>query len=139
MEWCERALIARLRTMSLEEAEALPDSGDGLAARLLYAARQTADLEELYALLGLGKRDIPSAPPYIRVLGFNERGRTLLKEMRKKASLPVLVKPAHVRRASPEAQALFDLESRFTDLYALCFPTPRPGGSEWTTGPVAAQ
>ena len=158
MEWCERALIARLRTMSLEEAEALPDSGDGLALRLLSAARRTADLEELYALtktrtytharvrrlaiyalLGLRKRDIPAAPPYIRVLGFNERGQTLLREMRRKASLPVLVKPAHVRRASLEAQALFDLESRFTDLYALCFPTPRPGGLEWTTGSVAAQ
>lgn len=154
----ERALLARLRSMTLAEAEALPDSGDGLAARLLSAAKQAASLEELYALtktrtyahararrlalyalLGLRKEDIPAAPPYIRALGFNRRGQALLKEMNEKAALPLLVKAAHIRgeaRFSPEARSLFALEERFTDLFALCFPTPRPGGLEWTTGPV---
>ena len=50
MRWLERAVIARLRGMSLEEVQALPDSGGGLAARLLSAARETTGLEELYAL-----------------------------------------------------------------------------------------
>lgn len=155
MKWVERALIARLRTMTLDEAETLPDSGGGLAARLLYAARQTANLEQLYtltktraythsrvrrlalcALLGLRAADRPSAPPYIRVLGFNSLGRTLLREMNQKAALPFFVKPAHVRRLSHEAQALLALEERFTDLFSLCFPTPRPCGLEWTTDPV---
>lgn len=155
MKYLERAVLARLRSMTLEEAEALPDSGDGLAARLLSAARQASGLEELYALtktrayahsrvrrlalcafLGLRREDIPPAPPYIRVLGFNNRGRELLKEMARKAALPLLVKPAHSRRLSSQARALFTLEGRFTDLFALCFPTPRPGGLEWTTNPV---
>lgn len=155
MKHLERALVARLRSMTLAEAEALPDSGDGLAARLLYAARQTASLEELYALtktrtyaharvrrlalyalLGLREADRPAAPPYIRVLGFNRRGRDVLREMNQRAALPFSVKPTHIPRFSPEAQALFALEERFTDLYSLCFPTPRPGGLEWTTNPV---
>lgn len=160
LKWCERAIIARLRSMPLEEAEALPDSGDGLAGRLLYAARQTADLEELYTLtktrsyaharvrrltlyafLGLREQDRLAAPPYLRVLGFNRRGQALLREMNQKAVLPFFVKAAHIhdktfRRFSPEAQALFALEERFTDLFALCFPTPRPCGLEWTTNPV---
>lgn len=155
MKHLERALIARLRSMTLEEAEALPDSGDGLATRLLCAARQTASLEQLYALtktrtyahsrvrrlalyalLGLRKQDIPPVPPYIRVLGFNSRGQELLKKMNRTAALPFFVKPAHSRRLSPQAQALFALEERFTDLFALCFPTPRPCALEWTTGPV---
>lgn len=160
LTWCGRALIARLRSMTQKEAEALPGGGDGLAARLLSAARQTADLEELYALtktrtythsrvrrlalcalLGLRKEDIPVSPPYIRVLGFGQRGQALLREMASRASLPFFVKAAHIhdrtfRRFSPEAQALFALEERFTDLFALCFPTPRPAGLEWTTSPV---
>lgn len=160
LSWCKRAMIARLRSMTLEEAEALPDSGDGLAVRLLCAARQTADLEELYALtktrtyaharvrrlalyalLGLRKQDIPAAPPYIRVLGFNRKGQALLREMNRTAALPFFVKAAHIhdktfRRFSLEAQTLFALEERFTDLFALCFPTPRPCGLEWTTNPV---
>ena len=155
MKWVGRTLIARLRSMALDEAEALPDSGDGLAARLLYAARQTADLEELYsltktrtythsrvrrlalcALLGLRAADRPATPPYLRVLGFNQRGQKLLKEMNQKAVLPFFVKPAHIRRLSREAQSVFALEDRFTDLFSLCFPTPRPCGLEWTAGPV---
>ena len=155
MKHLERALVARLRSMTLAEAEALPDSGDGLAARLLYAARQTASLEELYALtktrtyaharvrrlalyalLGLREENRPTAPPYIRVLGFNHRGRELLRKMNQTASLPFFVKPAQIPRFSPEARALFALEERFTDLYSLCFPTPRPGGLEWTTNPI---
>lgn len=155
MKRLERALIARLRSMTLEEAEALPDSGDGLAARLLRAARQTADLDELYALtktrtyaharvrrlalralLGLRKEDILPVPPYIRVLGFNRRGQALLKQMNQTARLPFFVKPAHVRRCSEEAQRLFALEERFTDLFSLCFPTPRPCGLEWTANPI---
>ena len=155
MKHLERALIARLRSMTRAEAEALPDSGDGLAARLLFAARQTASLEELYALtktrayaharvrrlalyalLGLREADRPAAPPYIRALGFNRLGQDVLREMNRRAALPFSVKPAHIPRFSPEAQALFALEERFTDLYALCFPTPWPGGLEWTSSPV---
>lgn len=155
MKYLERAVIARLRSMTLEEAESLPDSGGGLAARLLSAARQASGLEELYALaktrsyaharvrrlalcafLGLRREDVPPAPPYIRVLGFNGQGQELLKEMARKAALPLLVKPAHSRRLPSQAHALFVLEGRFTDLFALCFPTPRPAGLEWTTNPV---
>jgi len=155
MRWCERALIARLRSMTPEEAELLPDSGDGLAARLLYAARQTASLEELYALtktrtytharvrrlalyafLGLREQDRPSSPPYLRVLGFNRRGQVLLREMNQKAALPFFVKPAHIGHYSVEARRLFALEDRFTNLFVLCFPTPLPCGLEWTTNPV---
>jgi len=151
----ERTMLARLRTMTLEEAESLPGGGDGLAARLLYAARRAADLEELYArtktrtytharirrlalcaLLGLRKEEIPAAPPYIRVLGFNRRGQAVLKDMNARASLPVFVKPAHVRRLSAEAQAVFALEDRFTNLFSLCFSDPLPCGLEWTTNPV---
>lgn len=155
LTYMERAVIARLRSMPAEEAKALPDSGDGLAARLLYAARQAANLEELYsltktrayaharvrrlalyALLGLRTQDRPSTPPYIRVLGFNRKGQALLRKMVKTASLPFFVKPAHIRRLSSDAQTLFSLEERFTDLFALCFSTPRPCGLEWTTNPI---
>ena len=161
MKYLERTLIARLRAMSLTEAETFPDSGNGLATRLLCAARQAASLEELYtltktrsypharvrrlalyALLGLRKVDRPVSPSYIRVLGFNSLGRQLLKEMNQKATLPIFVKPAHMHtqtRFSPEAQDLFTLEERFTDLFALCFPTPWTSGLEWTTNPVIAK
>ena len=141
--------------MTLEQAEALPDSGDGLAARLLAAGKAATTLEEVYALtktrrytharvrrlvlwafLGLTAADRPEHVPYLRVLGFNDRGRAVLREMWKHARLPILTKPAHVRTLSPAARRLFELEDRCTDLYGLCLPTAAPGGREWTTNPA---
>ena len=80
--------------------------------------------------------DRPERPAYLRVLGFNDWGRELLKEMKTTAQLPVLTKPAHSREMSLEAQRIFELECRGTDLFALCFDTPRPKGLDFTTGPV---
>lgn len=155
LAWVERAMLARLRTMEAEEFAALPDSGaaEGLPARLYRCARQAAEIEEFYTLaktkrysharlrrlavsafLGLREKDIPAAPPYVRVLGMNRRGTAVLREGR--FSVPVLIKPAHVKALSPEAQRLFALEARGTDLYGLCFSRPRPCGLEWTRSPV---
>ena len=134
-----------------------PDSGAaaGLPARLFRAARQAAGLEEFYALaktkscsharlrrlavsafLGLTEAERPPAPLYIRVLGFRQKGQRLLRRMKTAASLPIITKPAHVKRLSPQAQALFALEARASDLYALCAPVPSPCGSDWTHTPV---
>ena len=90
----------------------------------------------LWAFLGLTAADRPAAPPYLRVLGFTPRGQELLRAMKGAASLPILTKPAHARSLDGPGRRLFQLEARCTDLYGLCFSTPRPGGLEWTTGPV---
>ena len=67
---------------------------------------------------------------------MNARGRALLAAMRKGAALPILTKPADVRRLSPEAQAVFRQEVLATDRYTLAFPgEPAPGGAEWREGP----
>ena len=157
LTWAERAVLARLRTMGEGDWAALPDSGaaEGLPARLVRTAREARTLEEFYTLaktkrytharlrrlavgafLGLKKEDRPTAVPYVRVLGLNERGQGLLKQMKKSCSLPILTKPAQARDLDGPARALFEAESRYTDLFGLCFPTPRPCGLEYTTSPV---
>lgn len=155
MEWCERWTLARLRTMTLAEAEALPDSGEGLAARLLAAGQRAGSLEEVYdltktkryaharvrrltacAMLGLTAADRPAEVPYLKVLGFTDRGREVLREMGKRARVPVVTKPAHAKALPGAGGRLAELEARCTDLYGLCFAAPWPGGAEWRTGPV---
>lgn len=154
---CERAILARLRTMTAADWAKLPDSGvaEGLPRRLERAGRACTCLAEfwelaktkryaharlrrlvLWAFLGLTAADRPDAPPYLRVLGLNGRGREVLREMKDRASLPVLTKPAHIRQFGPEAQALFALEERCTGLYGLCFASPTPCGRDWTMSPV---
>ena len=155
----ERAVLARLRTMTAEDWAALPDSGEaeGLPERLAQAGQSCTSLEEFFALaktrryprarldrlvlwafLGLTAADIPEAPPYLRVLGFNERGREVLRETKDKATLPILTKPAHARDLNETGRRLFELEARCTDLYGLCLPEIPPGGAEWLRGPEMA-
>ena len=151
----ERAVLYQLRRMSPEELAALPDCGEGLSNRLYQAIRQGTSLDEilsltktkrytharlrrilLWAFLGLTTEHRLESPPYLRVLGMNDTGRTLLRAMSERATLPILTKPAHVRNLSAEAQRLFDTESRATDLYGFCLPHMPPCGREWTKNPV---
>ncbi|MPM47857.1 hypothetical protein SDC9_94578 [bioreactor metagenome] len=152
---CERGVLAKLRTMSPAQFEMLPDCGAELAARLTRAARDAVSLEEVYelaktrryaharvrrlvlwAFLGLTAADRPERPPYFRVLGMNERGRALLRQLETQCRIPVLVKPAHVNQMGEEPQRLFGVESRCTDLYSLCSERIIPGGREYTQNPV---
>lgn len=150
LRYGERWVLGRLRTLDEGDFAALPDCGEGLSRRLYRAVRQGRSLEEVYdlaktkryaharirraalwAALGLTAGDRPDGPSYLRVLGANERGRALLREMKGKAALPVITKPAHGRGIP-----LLELEGRCTDLYQLCRETPGPCGLEWTTNPV---
>lgn len=151
----QRAILAQLRRMEETDFLALDAGGEGLGYRLAAAAREAASLEELldraktkryayarlrrlvlWAYLGLFPETLPVRVPYLRPLAMNARGRALLAAMRKGAALPILTKPADVRRLSPEAQAVFRQEVRATDLYTLAFPgEPAPGGAEWREGP----
>ncbi len=149
MEHCPRAVLAVLRRMGPSDWAAIDDVTDGLENRLARAAQSATSLEELYAAvktkrytharirrivlrayLGIGKEDYPKAPPYLRVLGFNATGKALLARMQRTATLPTVTRMADVKTLSPDGQALFRLESRCTDLYALGAKKPLPGGAE---------
>ena len=140
----------RLRSMDEGEFAALPDCGEGLSRRIYRAVRRGRTLEEVYGLaktkryaharirraalwaaLGLRAADRPDRPSYLRVLGASGTGRVLLREMKGRAALPVLTKPAHGRGVP-----LLELEARCTDLYGLCRRTVPPCGLEWTASPV---
>ena len=101
----EKQIIYNLRKMSVNEIAELPDVSEGLEFALKNAANSAANLQELfellntkrytstriqrillYSLLGITKKDMEiskKTTPYIRVLGFNERGKYLLSEISK--------------------------------------------------------
>ena len=157
LDRAERAVLARLRTMTAADWARLPDSGagEGLPPRLERAGRACRSLAEfsalakpkhwtnarlrrllIWAYLGLTQADRPARPPYLRVLGFNARGRALLREMKARARLPILTKPAHAGRLDEAGRRLFELEARCTDLYDLCLDAVPAPGREWTTDPI---
>lgn len=150
LKYGERGALAVLRSMDEGDFAALPDCGEGLSHRIFRAVRQGRTLEEvcglaktkryahsrirravLWGALGLRACDRPAHPPCLRVLGANGRGREVLREMKDRAALPIVTKPAHGRGIP-----LLELEARCTDFYQLCRETPGPCGLEWTTNPV---
>ena len=93
----ERAVLARLRTMTDAEFEALPFGSEGLWRKLMHAARKEATLEAvaaavksrrytrsridrmiLCAFLGITQEIMDTPVPYARILAFNDRGREIL-------------------------------------------------------------
>lgn len=157
LDWCERGLLARLKTLPPHYFECLPDSGEGLCNRLADAVRRGCSTEEicmltktkrytlsrvrrlvLWAFLGLTEADRPEHPLYVRVLGMNERGRAVLRRMNKTCRLPVITKPAHAKKLDKAAAALFASEAGCTDLYNLCRRdlTNASCGMEYFRGPV---
>ena len=151
--WAERGALYRLRTMTPADFAALPDCTEGLEHRLARAAGQAGSLEEFYALAKskryaharirrialrafLGVTSIPVHVPYLRVLGASGRGLELLREMKARAALPVVTKPAHGRALEGEAGALFTACRRWDDLWGLCLERPIPAGWSWREGPV---
>ena len=98
----ERAILARLRTMTDDEFEALPYGSEGLWRKFMHASRTHATLEQILsatkskrytrtrldrmamcAFLGITKQLLEEKAPYTRVLAFNDRGRAVVKAARK--------------------------------------------------------
>lgn len=99
----EKAILYKLRVMSLEEISNLPDVSEGLENKLKKASDISSNLEELtnaikskrytmsrinrillYALLNITKADMEMSKkvtPYIRVLGVNKKGKELLSKL----------------------------------------------------------
>ena len=151
---CQRAILSRLRTMTAEDWRRFDGGGEGLGNRLYQASRSGSTLEAVlaaaktkrYPMARLRRMvlaawlDLPAPPertPYLRVLAANDTGRRLLRQMRD-AGAPVLTKPADVSLLGAEAEALFAVESRCTDLYVLARPDPAQmtPGQEWRMTPV---
>ena len=105
----ERAVLARLRTMTDAEFEALPHASEGLWRKLMHAVGKEPDLESiatavkskrytrsridrmiLCAFLGLTAEDFAAPAPYARVLAFNHKGREILKQARQTGCFPNL-------------------------------------------------
>lgn len=147
----ESAVLAVLRTRTLNELKNLPDISEGLENKLFSAIRVATSLNDLYnrvkvkrytlarirrlalsAFIGLDNTFFMKPPPYVRVLGFNERGTALLKERSGRSETPVFTRVSEVNKLPEPAKKLFETECRATDLFALALPEAAPCGLEYT-------
>ena len=142
LEYGERAMLAKLRTMADEEFEALPFGSEGLWRKLMHESRRCATVEEiasavkskrytrtridrmiLCAFLGLTAADLSTPAPYTRVLGFTDRGRTALRRAKETG---VFYNVGEKTGIGYQA-----LENRCADLYGLfAVSGPEAAGAE---------
>lgn len=90
----------------------------------------------LSAFLGIPASLSQTPPPYLRVLGLNQRGRELLAQMRKTARLPVSGSLAELESLSPAAGEFARLEAQAGDLYNLLEQNLLSCGQEYRFSPI---
>ncbi|MGN1316715.1 MAG: nucleotidyltransferase family protein [Acutalibacteraceae bacterium] len=147
----ETAILYKLRSMSASDFRELPDVSEGLEYRFREGVRTSASLEEilekvktkrythsrlrrivLCSLLGIKKEDVLTKVPYIRVLGFNEKGAQLLKTAKETASLPIITKSSETDVLGDDAKRVFALECFARDVFSLALPKADFCGKEMT-------
>ena len=154
MSELETALLFQLRRMTAEEFRLLPDVSEGLELRLVRAAQEARTLEEFYALaktkryahsrlrrialyaaLGATKDDLLIAPPYLRILGMNERGLEVAARMKQTAKLPYGTSLAKLA-VDADSRRIAALEQCAGNLFALGVPNRLSGSIDYTTEAV---
>ena len=147
----ETAIIYKLRSMDVEDFKALPDVSEGLEYRLFDAVKTSLYLEEILekvktkrythsrirriivcAFLGIKKDDVLAPVPFIRVLGFNEKGAKILKKAKETATLPIVTKSSEINALGEVAKRVFELECFARDMLSLALPVRDEFGKEMT-------
>ncbi len=154
LKFGERAILQKLRSMTPEDFERLPDVCEGLHNRIYEAVRNINSLSEIlstiktkrYTMARLRRiltcamlditSDIQNKPvSYIRVLGFSSQGEILLREIKQKASLPIIVNVAKDSYSlDDKAKALFNIDVKATDLRTIFEKSPTSCGQDFTNG-----
>lgn len=147
----ERAVLSALRRMEQKEMAQLADLSEGLENRLYRASREACSLEQLYAAvkskrypLARVRRLVMNAflqlpaqmqmlpPPYLRVLGMNERGKQILSAMKRTASLPVSTSLMKLTRSTQAARQWAQVEAAACDQYSIFCRQVQASGSDWS-------
>lgn len=138
----EKAVLARLRTMTDADFEALPYGSEGLWRKLMHCARRENTLEEILcatkskrytrsrldrmvmcAFLGITADMLAMDVPYTRVLAFSSRGRAILNAAKKSG--------IYLNAGESFDHPYWELEKRCGDLYGLfCTEGTEPPGRE---------
>lgn len=140
----EKEIIYNLRKMSIQEIAELPDVSEGLEFAIKNTANSCNSLPEflniikskrytttriqrilLYSLLGITKKDMllsKKTSPYVRILGFNKRGKFLISEIAK--ANPHLEIITSVKRfvdsnSNKNLKAMLDKDIWATNVYTI--------------------
>lgn len=163
LDYLSPIILTLLRRCSKEHLKSIIDIREGLENRIYKLCQETGTLTEfltqlktkrftytrlqrmmIHLLLDYTKtkeKCIYHGPPYLRVLGFTDNGRKLLKEMQKKATLPFITKGAHSQKLCQQNDTFrlfWETEALSTNLYTLLYPSlqQRMGNLDYFISPI---
>lgn len=166
LDTLERAVLIKLRTISLQDLRSIYEISEGLESRFKEAAGCSGTLDQLlksvkskrysltrikrtlmYILFTLTSEQISGfdqhGPMYLHILGFSAKGQKILQEIKNKSELPIFSRGKDMKKARDEnpgsvVRDMIDLEVQATDVYTLLYPEPteRQAGKDFTTSPV---
>ena len=136
------ALLARLTACDLSDIRALPDVSEGLEFAIKNALKRADSIEDI--IDEVSSKRIPKsrvrrilahlmmaatqekmsalrqAPPYLRVLAMNEKGREIIKTIKSRSDMPILTNlRTNQTNLSDEQKQILALDIKATDLQSL--------------------
>jgi predicted nucleotidyltransferase len=154
-------LLYRLRMIEEYKLRDYLNVREGIENRLKKCAFKSSDCEELidavktkrytrtyiqrllcHLLLDMQKNDIAlfkdlECPAYIRILAFNDNGKSLIKEIKNRSPYPVISKVADFSCKDERIKRMFSYDILSTDIYNLAYRTPayKKGSEDYFTSP----
>ena len=147
-------IFYKLRNMSLEQIRNLPEVSEGLENSIKNEAKETNNLITfinnikskrysqnriqrilLYALLDITAKDMEISKkviPYVRVLGFTQKGKKLLSEINWRANTITSVKRFEESNINKKYKTMLDIDKRATDVYTLGYKNNSRCGLDYT-------
>jgi predicted nucleotidyltransferase len=155
-------LLYRLRTMTVEQIGEYMSINEGLEYRIKKAAAKSTCIDELidaiktkrytrafiqrllcHVLIDVKWAESYSfkqagTPSYCRVLGFNDKGKQLLKKINDTSEYPVINKVAAFKSEDPTLNKIFKYDLMSTDIYNLAYTNKsyKRAGEDYIKSPV---
>jgi predicted nucleotidyltransferase len=132
MVYAEKAILAFYRNTDVQTLEKCEGMTNGIAERLIKAAKESVSLSELmekmsgksytnakirrcilHGMTGVYTDMLKTLPKYTQVLACSTEGRKLVRKIQKEGSIEVFTKPSHYKKAEEGArlQAEFNIKA----------------------------
>ena len=145
-ENADRAILSAVRGMKKEELSLFVTDESGLSDRIYNSAKTSLTLDELYenaksknythsrvrrevmnAYLGIPKDIHRETPPFIRILAADEKGLSLLKNVK---DIPLITKHSDSKKLDSFGKQVYSIQCSSTDKFALMSPVVSVCGAE---------
>lgn len=153
----DKIALYNLRLMSLEEIKKLPDVSEGLENLIKKSALSCNTIDDfinmvcskryaktrirrivLYSILGITKKDMDISKktlPYVRVLGFNDKGKNLISKIKRRnagINMVTSVKKFVDSNRNKNLQVLMKKDILATNVYTLGFESDSHGNLDFS-------